>query len=712
MRKASPFTPLRLPPGQVRAEDINRNLDEIRRSHQAIISEYRNLSNGVGGDVLAGSFNYEELRALTSAEADEGDVANCYGRVTARDGGEGQFIYGDWGDDDDGCIVGKWKRIASSLTPDMYGAKCDGDGSAGNGTDNTAAMQAWANATAVHRLPLTLRGTNYYTGLGKGYRITDTIEFPEGCAATVKGGNNQCGAGYGVFSTIIWDAPNEKEGTGATIGVAVGAFSPLNGKVIGMSTVTGLSGMTTADVGKWILFPDIHPRGAYLTKIRAMQIVQYLSATSVNVDNITLLTGAGQRWIMQSKSALLFLGSENRCEGINIAVAPGRMLYSGWEDTRFPAGTPCTGNEFRNMACGANGVNAWALFATSHMNDYTSQGNPAGGIWENNGERNKYVDCFMGFCDVAGFYCPNLSGQALSTWFYNCAMTQVPIGIYCESGGFVAEKCHISTNGWACVYGLPGNLVEVALLDCISEASYRVLSLDGNTSAKSNARISGGYYASSGSAIDTTGFVRFGGTGTLRLDGTYFIGSGFYDPDLKIYVSNPDDGTTVRSGSVEITACQFPNNDPIYATSNCYVSIRSSYGFDSGNVLQPIRRHDDYPYGQAALQLRPAPRIAFVGDMGADIASASQITLPLTGGFAKITGTTAVDFIKTTANNAGRPYELYVTNAAGLTFNNNTAAPPAGFAPILTRSGAATAVSQRGTFSVKFDGTNWLETKP
>lgn len=146
MRRAGPFTPLRLPPGQVRAEDVNRNLDEIRRAHQSLISEFR------GGGTLAGAFNYAQLR---STVATEGDVANCYGRTRARDGGEGQFIYGNWGPDDDGIVIGKWKRIVGRVVlPEWFGA---------SETSTTNSAPVRAAMIAAYTSGLILRVRTWFT---------------------------------------------------------------------------------------------------------------------------------------------------------------------------------------------------------------------------------------------------------------------------------------------------------------------------------------------------------------------------------------------------------------------------------------------------------------------------------------------------------------------------------------------------------------------
>lgn len=94
------------------------------------------------------------------------------------------------------------------------------------------------------------------------------------------------------------------------------------------------------------------------------------------------------------------------------------------------------------------------------------------------------------------------------------------------------------------------------------------------------------------------------------------------------------------------------------------------------------------------------------GKMSTAITSTAAIGLA-DGDFAKITGTTTVDYISISQRNPGARYMLYVVS--GLTFNHNTGAVPAGYASILCGSGAAAIAPAGATFTVVFDGTNWLE---
>lgn len=151
------YSPERLR-GTVTDEAVNRNLDKIKQTLDSLTKSVNDLSNGIGGDVLGGSFNYDELRATT---ADEGDVANCYGRLTAHDGGEGQFIWRvGVATDNDGTIIagpagsgGYWERVRTDCYYNGQWFGMVGDGSTNNDTAFAAAIAA-GGARAQVFLPL------------------------------------------------------------------------------------------------------------------------------------------------------------------------------------------------------------------------------------------------------------------------------------------------------------------------------------------------------------------------------------------------------------------------------------------------------------------------------------------------------------------------------------------------------------------------------
>lgn len=91
---------------------------------------------------------------------------------------------------------------------------------------------------------------------------------------------------------------------------------------------------------------------------------------------------------------------------------------------------------------------------------------------------------------------------------------------------------------------------------------------------------------------------------------------------------------------------------------------------------------------------------------GADVASASTLTLGIDGDSFTITGTTNVDYITTTNWSAGARVLLQFSGI--LTVNNNSGSVPGSTASILLT--AAFITTANDTLSLWFNGTNWVET--
>lgn len=186
MASQTPYSVRRLPPGAVSGDLVNQNFDAIKTALNRLSVD---LSNGTSGDVLAGSFNYAELR-LT--RADEGDVANVYGRSTAGDGGAGQFVFRlGVATDNGGTIlvvpgVGYWERVKGLVTPEMFGAVGDGV------VDDHLAIQAALDAVDV----VTLTETAVY----------QCVDYING-VINPKAGNKIIGRGATILNGRIYANP-------------------------------------------------------------------------------------------------------------------------------------------------------------------------------------------------------------------------------------------------------------------------------------------------------------------------------------------------------------------------------------------------------------------------------------------------------------------------------------------------------------------------
>lgn len=95
-----------------------------------------------------------------------------------------------------------------------------------------------------------------------------------------------------------------------------------------------------------------------------------------------------------------------------------------------------------------------------------------------------------------------------------------------------------------------------------------------------------------------------------------------------------------------------------------------------------------------------------VGSKSADVGSASTITIGA-GNYAKITSTTTINYITTTAWQAGS--QIVLEFAASLTVTHNAGSVPANTAAILLAGAANFSATATDTLTLAYNGTNWIE---
>lgn len=574
-------------------------------------------------DVLAGSFDYDDLRATT---ADAGDVANCYGRETAYDGGQGQFIYGSWGTDDGGYIVGSWKRITTFLTPEMYGAKFDGT------TDDTASLNIAIAAAAVHRLPLHPRGGN-----SGSYMVTDSLLINADTCLIFKGASQQNGdvSQYTIFS---WAGTPTLSGFAADVAPPVG----------GVSTVTGLTGMVATDVGSWILFPDICIYGA---GIRAMEIKTYNSATSVDVINRSGVFGASLEWMFDKRPVLDIRSREVKISGIVIRPLPGRYFFAGIRHAAEP-GNLITRGQFEDIKIWNEGATTLRYFAFGYVhNDNIVQPGaatfPVFG-WPPNGENNMYRVLQVNYCEVAAIFCPNRGGQAKKHIFDNCIFVFGPFGIWWKTGGLVAKECDLGGNHEAVLLIEPGGLDQCHLIDCLSEHSARLLDMGNPTGAYQTLMITGGRFDCAASLAADGYYLKAFGNSMVRLQGVNFQSSGSplgHNSSWKIYADNTDNGGSTsadsRGCSITFDDCFFPTDNPMVRGTTRHTStFLNCKGFGPLGGTVPIRNEIEWPNGDTALYPRTPLRLGFYARTET-VVSAATYTALLTDQVLLVTRTAA-----------------------------------------------------------------------
>ena len=95
---------------------------------------------------------------------------------------------------------------------------------------------------------------------------------------------------------------------------------------------------------------------------------------------------------------------------------------------------------------------------------------------------------------------------------------------------------------------------------------------------------------------------------------------------------------------------------------------------------------------------------------GADVASATTLTLGADGNFFAITGTTQIQGIVTTSWQAGSRICLQL--ATGITIVHNSGAPGTGAVAILLAAGGSLTTTAATALDLVYDGTNWSQPSP
>jgi hypothetical protein len=95
--------------------------------------------------------------------------------------------------------------------------------------------------------------------------------------------------------------------------------------------------------------------------------------------------------------------------------------------------------------------------------------------------------------------------------------------------------------------------------------------------------------------------------------------------------------------------------------------------------------------------------------MGANVASASTLTLGVDGTIFGITGTTIINYITTTNWQAGSIVTLRF--AAACPVHNNVGSVPGSTAPILLAGGGDTTFAANTILTLLYDGANWIDVR-
>lgn len=605
------------------------NGGQVTYVYSDTLNEWRIVNVADRSQVTVGSYAALRLVAGSTSGATKPRKAHVTGRSTVNDGGEGDFVWESGGSDDDGFYIvapgGRWKRITKFLTPEMYGAKFDGT------ADDTVPIQASITAGGVHRLPVQLKGGN-----SGRYRITQPLVFAVDTCPIFRGASQQNGD-VSQYTILEWDGTPTLSGAAATVASPVG----------GVSTVTGLTGMVATDVGSWILFPGIC---AYGSGIRAMEIKTYNSATSVDVINISGVSGAGLSWMFDKRPVLDVHSRESKISGIVIRPLPNRYFFAGLRDITEP-GYTLTKNQFDDIKIWNEGATSLRYFAFGivHADNITQPGFPAtsGVGWPPNGENNFYYNVQVNYCEVAGVYCPNRGGQAKKHIFDNCVFVFGPYAVWWKTGGIVMRECDLGANHNAILRIEPGGLDQCHLIDCLSEHSARMLDMANNTGAYQTLMVTGGRYDCALSLAADGYYIKAHGNSMIRFQGVNFQASGAplgYNVNWKVYADNEDNGGSTdadsRGCSITFDDCFFPTNTPMYrATTRHTSTFLNCKGFHPTGGTVPIRNEIEWPNGDTSLYPRTPMRLGFYAKTETVVNTATYTAL-LTDQFLLIDRTT------------------------------------------------------------------------
>jgi hypothetical protein len=188
-------------------------------------------------------------------------------------------------------------------------------------------------------------------------------------------------------------------------------------------------------------------------------------------------------------------------------------------------------------------------------------------------------------------------------------------------------------------------------------------------------------------------------------------------------------GGTVRRAATDVTAWTTATNAAEVSSRTFALmvsgALTDSFVFATGNftIISGGARVSIGQYGEVAIARNVATGSCdltgsafgiaalnrFSENKGADVASASSLSVGLGGNYFHVTGSTAIDFLATAAWQDGGRCDLYFV--AACTVNNNTGAPPGGTHPFALSGSVNYAATAGSRLSVRRDAAlgKWVE---
>lgn len=492
-----------------------------------------------------------DLRKLSSPDG----FAVLGGFASLGDGGGGLWYWDPAATDADdagttvavgGVMTGRWRRfLEDHVNVRWFGAT--GDGSAADDAAIQAAIDFAAKRQSKCRV-LVPPGV---------YRITKPLVIGDRQWGLILEGNSTQLADAGQNTIIECDLPPRSSGSAAQIVVTAGeTTTDPYGTPVPSATVKGLSGMVATDPGSWLFFEGSTSPGG--ENNGAFQILAFIDATSVKVEAGDAVSESGLQWTLATDAALRIMSRECLVRGLVFRPAKGRTVFAGVSDMKGTA-TIQTKNCFERVRVSNDAMAGKRfLFGFVHGDNPDQSGwSP----WTANGENNEYYLCTARGNVVAGYWCPNLSGQNKKIVFEQCDLSESRYGIWQQAGGLVIRACDLGSCSAAAVRIQNGWCDQLVIADCQSENCARLLDCNTAVSGAQNAQILGGRCNPAAVAADGW-FVRFRGPGTLLIQGATFDTD--WAPNAKFLVTDPYDSDPkgIRRAQLVAIGSAFPNDAP------------------------------------------------------------------------------------------------------------------------------------------------------
>lgn len=750
MRTAAPYKPLRLPPGsRVTAEAVNRNLDEIEKAIRASCDEFRSLAASSRFAVA----NYDELRKLAGRVDKAAYVA---GRVAANDGGEGVFVWRIGSAADNGGTIiagpagsgGYWAReFVKIVKPAWFGCLF-------NGTVQLAELQAatYAAAGLTLELPegecltngrwlipsnITIRSPHAseatrvkladgaVTGATRNGALLTMVQIKNATNVTLEGfelhgnkANNPDTANY-YFAGGVFIGQRDADQV-SDDGSAKSTFVTLRNMYIHDTLGNGVAARGAEDIS--VIDCDIEYSGD-TTDAGPWNCIFAERTTRCHAFGGTAIGGVHgdiECWTDLSTEHTIHNMKRVGVVSINGAVhhtAKINILNNVFNDSESPATTTgaCLSVNLSSEVLVAN--NTFSINTTAKRTAIASQSAP-GGVWVTGDPVGKALS----FVNNRIKRELTSSGGDFSAFEIQDAQGVDITGNQIEGvwdRGIVLDRCHHSTIARNDIFGDRTRDPADAAARYPAWPGTGILLVRSSRTRIAHNTIRGLWFGIAETDAPGGGFVNTGAAPGSTQSIRNVIE---YNDTTYVICPYPSRGpSTIYDGSVQIaTELRGINHQPATETLAGIITMpkgikalgKTTAGDGGGGDFQWIADTATADDGTNNFVPTDLPRTGLWRRTGqcrgeTDIASASTISPPA-GDFHKITGGTAVNYISTARAYKGQYLRFYVTNAAGLTWNNNAGAVPAGTASILTKTGANVAVAQRDTFGAVYDGTNWL----